>query len=415
MSYKDDTLRISFSINIEQPPVHILMISDVYFPRINGVSTSIQSFRSELIASGHRVTLICPDYPESHTLERAGDQLDDEDILRIPSRSVLLDPEDRMMSYGAIINLMPILRGRNIDLIHIHTPFVAHYAGVKVARALAVPVVESYHTFFEEYLYNYIRWVPRNWLKRAARFFSKSQCNAVDALVVPSSPMRNALQTYGVGTDMHIIPTGLNLDAFRTPPESDFRARLSIRDDQPLLLYVGRVALEKNIDFLLNMMPFVLKETPEAILVIAGEGPAESHLQRKVADMGLQASVKFVGYMRRDGALQDAYRAADLFVFASRTETQGLVLLEALALGTPVVALGIMGTLDVLHADGGCVIAPEDPSGFAEAVNQTLNQPDRYQQLVDQAPRYADTWTAAQKTQQLLDMYCQRLASHTTS
>lgn len=391
------------------------MISDVYFPRINGVSTSIQSFRSELIASGHRVTLICPDYPESHSLERAGDQLDDEDMLRIPSRSVLFDPEDRMMSYGAIINLLPILRGRNIDLVHIHTPFVAHYAGVKVARALTVPVVESYHTFFEEYLYNYIRWLPRNWLKRAARFFSKSQCNAVDALVVPSSPMRNALQTYGVDTEMHIIPTGLNLDAFRTPPESDFRARLSIREDQPLLLYVGRVALEKNIEFLLTMMPFVLRQTPDAILVIAGEGPAESHLQRKVADMGLHASVKFVGYMRRDGALQDAYRAADLFVFASRTETQGLVLLEALALGTPVVALGIMGTLDVLNADGGCVIAPEAPSGFAEAVNKVLAHPEHYQQLVDQAPRYADTWTATQKTQHLLDMYRERLGRHTTS
>ncbi|MDD4966413.1 glycosyltransferase [Halothiobacillus sp.] len=395
--------------------MHILMISDVYFPRINGVSTSIQSFRSELIASGHRVTLICPDYPESITLERAKDQHDDEDILRLPSRKVLLDPEDRMMSYGAIINLLPILRGRTIDIVHIHTPFVAHYAGVKLARKLAIPVVESYHTFFEEYLYNYVRWAPRNWLKWAARFFSKSQCNAVDALVVPSSPMRDALQTYGVRTGMHIIPTGLNLDTFHTPPTSDFRAKLSIRDDQPILLYVGRVALEKNIDFLLNMMPFVLKETPEAILVIAGEGPAESHLQRKVAAMGLQASVKFVGYMRRDGALQDAYRAADLFVFASRTETQGLVLLEALALGTPVVALGAMGTLDVLNPDGGCMIAPDDPSEFAEAVNQTLNQPDRYQQLVDQAPRYAETWTAAQKTQQLLEMYRQQLASHTTS
>jgi hypothetical protein len=178
---------------------------------------------------------------------------------------------------------------------------------------------------------------------------------------------------------------------------------------------VGRVALEKNIDFLLTMMPSVLREKPDAILVIAGEGPAESHLQRKVADMGLWASVKFVGYMRRDGALQDAYRAADLFVFASRTETQGLVLLEALALGTPVVALGIMGTLDVLHADGGCVIAPEDPSKFADAVNQALSQPDRYQKLVEQAPRYADTWTAAQKTQQLLDMYHQQRTSHTTS
>lgn len=391
------------------------MISDVYFPRINGVSTSIQSFRSELIASGHRVSLICPDYPESLTLERAKDQHDDEDILRIPSRKVLLDPEDRMMNYRSIINLLPILRGRAIDLIHIHTPFVAHYAGLKLARALAIPVVESYHTFFEEYLYNYIRWAPRNWLKRAARFFSKSQCNSVDALVVPSTPMRDALQNYGVTTPMHILPTGLHLEAFRTPPTSNFRATLSIRDDQPLLLYVGRVALEKNINFLIDIMPLVIKESPDAVLVIAGEGPAQSHLRRKVADKNLQACVKFVGYMRRDGALQDAYRAADLFVFASRTETQGLVLLEALALGTPVVALGIMGTLDVLNADGGCVIAPENHAGFAEAVNHTLNQPDRYQQLVEQAPRYADTWSAAQKAQQLVELYQQLRSNHSTS
>lgn len=395
--------------------MHVLMISDVYFPRINGVSTSIQSFRSELIASGHRVTLICPDYPETLILERAKDQHDDEDILRIPSRKVLLDPEDRMIRYRAMINLMPILRGRGIELVHIHTPFVAHYAGLKIARKLAVPVVESYHTFFEEYLYNYIRWIPRNWLKRAARFFSKNQCNAVDALVVPSSPMRDALQTYGVTTEMHIIPTGLNLEAFRTPPSSDFRSQLSIRDDQPLLLYVGRVAMEKNIDFLVDVMPFVLEESPDAVLVIAGEGPAEHHLKRKVSDMGLQSCVKFAGYMRRDGALQDAYRAADLFVFASRTETQGLVLLEALALGTPVVALGVMGTLDVLKPEGGCVIAPENPSGFAEAINQTLNQPERYQQLAEQASRYADTWTATQKTQLLLDVYQQRWARSTAS
>lgn len=387
--------------------MHILMISDVYFPRINGVSTSIDSFRSELRALGHRVTLICPEYPEAHALARASDHLDDEDLLRIPARSVIFDPEDRMMRFNVIGGLIPILRSRAVDLVHIHTPFVAHYAGVKIARALKVPVVESYHTFFEEYLYNYIAWLPKSWLKSAARFFSRSQCNDVDALIVPSTPMRNTLMTYGVKTPMHIIPTGLNFTQFCTPAQSDFRGQLGIAAGQPLLLFVGRVALEKNIEFLLTMLPFVLKETPNAVLVIAGEGPAERHINQRIDQLGIRASVKCVGYMRRDGALQDAYRAADMFVFASRTETQGLVLVEALALGTPVVALGIMGTLDVLNQEGGCVIAPDEPRAFAEEINQLINSPARHQHMTEQAVHYAKSWSAEQKTQQLLIQYTQ--------
>ncbi|WP_407276494.1 glycosyltransferase [Halothiobacillus sp. DCM-1] len=394
--------------------MHILMISDVYFPRINGVSTSIHSFRSELIRAGHRVTLICPEYPEAHSLARAQDHQDDEDILRIPARTVLLDPEDRMMRFGVITGLIPILKARAIDLVHIHTPFVAHYAGIRLARSLGIPVVESYHTFFEEYLYNYIRWLPRNGLRFAARYFSRSQCNAVDALIAPSSPMRHALNRYGVTTEMYTIPTGLNLDAFLTPPTHDFRARLGLSAEQPLLLYVGRVALEKNIGFLLDMLPLVRAAHPSAVLVIAGEGPAESPLRAQVAERQLDDAVRFVGYMRRDGELQDAYRAADLFVFASRTETQGLVLLEALALGTPVVALGIMGTRDVLDETGGCRIPADNPTAFSQAVNTLLDDPALRAQLSHEATAYAARWTAAEKTRALLACYAQIRAVNTT-
>lgn len=381
------------------------MISDVYFPRINGVSTSIDSFRSELRTQGHRVTLICPTYPDTQTLERAGDHKDDDDIIRIRARSVILDPEDRMMVYREILRLIPRLESLGIDLVHIHTPFVAHYAGLKIAQALNIPIVESYHTFFEEYLYNYIKWLPKSWLKFMARRFSKSQCNSVDELIVPSSPMRDTLRTYGVQTPMHIVPTGLDLDQFRTPPATDFRAQLGISQDRPLLLYVGRVALEKNIDFLIDMVPNVLKRHPNAILLIAGEGPAEQHLRRRVAALALGDSIRFVGYMRRDGSLQDAYRAADIFVFASRTETQGLVLLEALALGTPVVALGAMGTLDVLDPAGGCLIAPDHPQDFAATVNTLLDTPERIELMARQATDYVASWSAGQKTAQLIDRY----------
>lgn len=156
----------------------ILMISDVYFPRVNGVSTSIASFRAALERIGHSVTLICPDYPVG--------QVNEPGVLRIPSRQVPGDPEDRMMRYRDLLALAAKLADEDVDLIHVHTPFTAHYAGVALGRQLGLPVVATYHTLFEEYIHHYIRWLPRRWLRLAARRLSVHQCQQLDALVAPS-------------------------------------------------------------------------------------------------------------------------------------------------------------------------------------------------------------------------------------
>jgi len=173
--------------------MRVLMISDVYFPPVNGVSTSIQTFARGLVASGQEVTLIAPDYGS-----RSGQgQAEPFEVLRLPSRYLPLDPEDRILRPGRIMALLTAadtgLTRRGVDVLHIQTPFVAHYTGLALARRLGVPVVESYHTFFEQYLSGYIPLIPSAWLKMAARRFSASQGNAVDALVVPSQAMREVL------------------------------------------------------------------------------------------------------------------------------------------------------------------------------------------------------------------------------
>jgi glycosyltransferase involved in cell wall biosynthesis len=158
--------------------MRILMISDVYFPRVNGVSTSIQTFRRELASLGHETHLIAPAYPAEYPLEPG--------ITRIRSRAVPLDPEDRIMSAGDIRALHARLAAQRYDLVHVQTPFVAHYAGVALAARLGLPCVESYHTFFEEYLFHYVSFLPKRWMRAAARRFSRAQGNSVAALVVPS-------------------------------------------------------------------------------------------------------------------------------------------------------------------------------------------------------------------------------------
>ena len=223
--------------------MRILMITDVYFPRVNGVSTSIRSFRHELLALGHHVTLIAPAYP-------TGVNQDEENIVRIPSRYVPRDPEDRMMRRGHIDRLIPTLQQQRFDIVHIHTPFIAHYAGIKLARALNLPTVETYHTFFEEYLHHYVPLIPRPVMRFLARRFTVSQCNAVNQVIAPSRAMHEGLTDYGVSTPIHILPTGLEANQFKHGDGAHFRAKHNIPTDWPVLLYVGRVAHEKNIGFL---------------------------------------------------------------------------------------------------------------------------------------------------------------------
>lgn len=378
--------------------MRILMVSDVYFPRVNGVSTSIRTFREDLEALGHEVLLLAPDYPL-----RAED--DDPRILRIASRTVPRDPEDRLMSRAALRRATAALAPGAVDLVHIQTPFVAHYAGLELARRLRVPVVESYHTYFEHYLYHYVPALPAAWLKALARRFTVSQCHAVDTVISPSRAMAEALRAYGVRTPIEVLPTGLDAGRFRLGDGARFRAAHGVAPDRPVALFVGRVAHEKNIDFLLGLLPALRERVPDVLFVLAGEGPAAAHCRDLVRRLGVAAQVKFVGNMDRDTELLDCYAAADVFTFASRTETQGLVLLEALAQGTPVVSTAVMGTAEVLAGAQGALVVPEEPVAFIAAVERVLRDRSLRATLSKRAREDAARWSSRAMAQRLVSLY----------
>lgn len=378
--------------------MRILMISDVYFPRINGVSTSIQTFRRGLHAAGHETILIAPEYPGAAPDTEAG-------ILRVPSRGVPRDPEDRAMNLGAIRALRPQLEKLEPDLVHIQTPFIAHYQGTALARALRIPVIESYHTYFEEYLHHYVPLMPRSIMRFIARRFTVSQCNVLDALVVPSRAMEQALVDYGVKCPMHIVPTGMEMERFAGGDGQRFRAQLGIAPGQPALVHVGRIAHEKNIEFLFRMFALVVRSKPGAAFIVAGEGPALASCKAYVRSLGLDRHVRFVGYLSRERELLDCYRAGDLFVFSSRTETQGLVLLESMALGVPVVSTAHMGTADIVNPQRGAQVAPDDEAEFANIVVRLLDDAPRRAAMSAEARVYAGTWSATAMADRLADLY----------
>ncbi|HTH95031.1 MAG TPA: glycosyltransferase [Rhodocyclaceae bacterium] len=390
--------------------MNVLMISDVYFPRINGVSTSIQTFREGLSEEGVDVTLIAPTYAKTG----GNDGADDADIVRLPARTIPFDPEDRLMRSDALRDLDQTLNGKHFDLIHIQTPFSAHYAGLKLARKRGIPCIATYHTHFEEYFHHYLPIMPRPLARSLTRRIARSQCNTLDALIVPSSAMHTALRDYGVTKPLHILPTGIPLAQFGASNDAnartDFRRKHGLPVDRPLALFVGRVAHEKNLRFLLDAMRHALSRNPDIALVIAGEGPALNSLKKATTQLGIDQDVFFLGYMDRKTELPACYAAADLFAFPSVTETQGLVLLEAMAAGLPVLGIPAMGAADILAPQRGAVCAPHDVQDFGTLMAKLLTDPAQLATLSADGREFAHSWGAPERARQLAELYRQLAA-----
>ena len=351
----------------------ILMLSDVYFPRVNGVSTSIRTGARWLHERGHEVVLAAPDY---------GQATDEPfEVIRLPARGIFFDPEDRFIRERALRNAYRALAKRRWDVQHIHTPFQAHRLGAWLARRNGVPAVESYHTYFEQYVAHYLPFLPAGVLRASSRWLSRRLCNAVDHLIVPSEQMAEVLAGYGVTVPHTVLPTGIDLRTFAGGDGAAFRARHGIAPGRPVIATVSRLAREKNIDFLLAVVAALRREIPDLLFLIAGEGPDAPRLKQRTQALGLQENVRFFGNLDRETELLDCYRAADVFVFASPTETQGLVLIEAMALGVPIVSTAVMGTASVLRNARGARVAPESVPEFAAAVQQLLRSPTERQRL----------------------------------
>ena len=378
--------------------MNILFISDVFFPRVNGVSTSINTFATELRALGHQVTLIAPSYTDEDKQE--------EWIVRVPSHKIYFDPEDRLMNFGKLKALLPWIRDKHFDVIHIHTPFTAHYVGIHFGKKLDIPVVETYHTFFEDYLHHYLPFIPQFISRKLARTISRRQCNAVDGIVSPSKPMLDVLKQYGIKTPAEVVATGLDDSSFANVDGEHFRMSHDIPLTQPMLLFVGRVAHEKNIGFLLEMHEELIKNHPDALLVITGEGPAEESIKQSIEKLGISNKVRMIGYLDRGHELIACYKAADIFVFASKSETQGLVLLEAMAQGTAVVAIAELGTKSILIEGEGVLIAKDDINDFADKVSVLLSDAPKRQMIGEKGRQYAqEKWGAGVLAKKVAKFY----------
>ena len=376
----------------------ILFISDVYYPRINGVSTSIKSFKENLEQLGHDVSLIAPEYRNHLCSEKW--------IKRVSSFQVPYDPEDRLMNYFELKKLKKWVESEKFDLIHIHTPFMAHYFGLNLRKTLSIPCIETYHTFFEDYLHHYIPWLPEKFGRLFARWVSRRQCNSVDGVVVPSKPMLDVLTQYGIDKPMSVIPTGIDKH-FLTKRNSDvFKLNYQLPINKKILLYVGRVAKEKNIEFLLHVVKNISREYKDILLLITGEGPADKDLDLKIKELGIYEFVKRLPYLDRGNELPQCYSAADVFVFSSKSETQGIVPLEAMAQGTPVVAIAEMGIASVIKNNEGAFATKDNLEEFVSCVKKLISNDKLHASQSKKAYKYVkENWAASVQAEKVVSFY----------
>jgi glycosyltransferase involved in cell wall biosynthesis len=376
----------------------IALVTDTYFPRINGVSTSTQIFAEEYIKLGHEVHIYAPEFPNS--MDEGGHL----HIHRFPSLYLFFDPEDRLGIPAWDKKLVQHFIAEKFDIVHTQTPFTIGGPAVKWARKSGAKVVHTYHTLFAAYTEHYLWFLPKAFGIWYAKTASRRYCNSCDLLITPSTEMRDVLLGYDVTKPIEVIPTGIRLERFVGKNGNRFRELKDYKPEDKLLLFMGRVAEEKNIDFLLRVVNNLRSRVPNLKFLIAGEGAAKKRLEKMVVDMVMEDCVHFAGYLSKED-WRDCYAAADLFVFASITETQGLVVTEAMAASTPVVAVAEMGIKDVMASGKGGLVTRLDEKEFTEAVYRMLTDKALYDQKKSETLAEADKWSSTSMAKRMLNAY----------
>jgi glycosyltransferase involved in cell wall biosynthesis len=329
---------------------------------LGGVPTAVETIRRGLEALGHDAVIVAP--------RMAGADGGGAPVIRVPAIPAPTYPDFALpLPLGP--SLIRRLRALELDIFHAHHPFLLGASARRLARASDRPFVFTYHTLYDRYAH-YVP-LPRGMVARRAIRWSAAFADTADLVLAPSEFVAQRLRAQGVRRPIEVLPTGIDMDRFRPGSRAAAREVLGLAATDRVLLYVGRLDREKNLEFLLDAVARV--SAPRVRLLLVGRGTQATALRRAVAARALGERVEFRGGIPPDG-LAPYYRAADAFVFASTSETQGLAVLEAMACGLPVVAVRASGIEEVVVEGVSGLLVPEDPAAFAAAVIQVLVDAD---------------------------------------
>ncbi len=404
--------------------MNIAFFTDAYYPRINGVAVSVRSYATKLAEMGHSVCIVCCNYGDGEDKKDKNKKrsfLQDDElhpnlkIYRISSINVFVSKEDKSAKLSAWHDVKHTMDAFKPDIVHINSEFMVGYFGLIYSRHRNIASVYTFHTLWEDYVDGYIKFMPVYPAKKIAKEFIKFYLKRANVLIAPTVNIANVIKSYGIERDAKILPTGipqaLDVKKLNVRPLffNQLHTLLPRVQKKHVLLYVGRVVKEKNLDFLFPVLAEVKKTFKDTVLVFVGGGPELDNLKEKAKKTGYARDIVFAGYRSRE-ELAYFYSVTDVFVFPSKTETQGLVTLEAMMAGVPVVAIGERGTLDVMKGDNGGFMVKEDVNEFSQRVLELLKDKELYAEKSQEAKKWASQWSLDTLTEKLVTYYEEALA-----
>jgi 1,2-diacylglycerol 3-alpha-glucosyltransferase len=340
----------------------ICMMTNTYLPHVGGVARSVSTFVDEYRRLGHEVLVVAPKLP-GRTPARA------EAVVERVAAIQNFNGSDFSVRLPLAATMSQRLDDFAADIIHAHHPFLLGDTALRVATSRAVPVVFTHHTKYEDYVH-YVPFASPA-LRRAAIQLSTEYANLCDGVIAPSASIASLIRRRGVTSPVAVVPTGIDTEAFARGDGARFRKRFKLPADAFVVGHVGRLAPEKNLRYLAEGVALFLKKRRDAWFLVVGHGPAEDELKQVFAKRGVADRLVLAG-SHTGRNLHDGYRAMDVFAFSSRSETQGLVVAEAMAAGLPVVALRASGIREVVDdATNGYLLAPSAPAAeFARRLDR---------------------------------------------
>ncbi|MDD5023133.1 MAG: glycosyltransferase [Candidatus ainarchaeum sp.] len=309
--------------------MRIAFFTDSYLPNVDGVVTSLLGYKKELEEMGHEVFVFCPGN------KKQKEENKDDKVYYFTSASFKPYPDYRVAVFP-FFSAVKKVKEYNADIIHSHGIATTGLAAIQCANKLKIPAIASFHTLAPEG----VHYLSKNqkiqdFFKSVAWKYLKWYYSNFKTVIIPSHYMKKILDEQGISNTL-INPTGIDFSRFNKPTDpKSIRKKYNIKNN-PIILHVGRIALEKRLEILINSADNVLNIYPDAKFIIVGKGPAEEHYKQLIQSKGLSKNFIFTGYVA-ENELPDYYSAADVFVFPSDFDTQGLVILESMSVGTPVV------------------------------------------------------------------------------
>ncbi len=359
--------------------MRIGVFSDSYRPYTSGVVTSICTFKQEMNNLGHETFVFAPSYRNYRDEE--------ENVFRFFSV-----PSPGNPNYTLAVPITPrvnmVAKKLNLDIIHVHSPFILGQMGARCSRRLGIPLVFTYHTLYEQYVH-YVplaQEIARELANKYINYFS----NRCDLVITPSVDIKNLIQSNGIKAPIEVIPTGVEIEKFKNGDPLWLRKHFNIPSQRKICLFVGRLTQEKNIDFLLRAFKKAKEQYQETCMVIVATGPLEKELKKTVIHLGmtLNEDVIFAGFLPFEN-LVDAYCGADIFTFASVTETQGIVLVEAMAAGLPLVVIKATGSQEMVENEKQGLVVDYDLDMFANQIVRLLRDDELRRNFSVQAVKRA--------------------------